>query len=175
MSPVQPLASRQPTAIAALLLAAGLVLAGPAFAHGGEAGDVAIGHPFATPTVAGAKNGAAYFARLENKGAQADRLLRASTPVAARVELHTMNVDAQGIMRMREVDAIVVAPKSSLQMRPGQGSHLMLIGLREPLREGATFAMTLEFERAGKTEVKVVVQQPKRRDAAAPHGATHTH
>ncbi len=167
--------SRSPAALAAVCATILLAAGGSAFAHDGQAGEVAIGHPFATPTVAGAKNGAAYFARLENKGAQADRLLRASTPVAARVELHTMNVDAQGIMRMREVDAIVIAPKSSLQMRPGQGSHLMLIGLREPLREGATFAMTLEFERAGKTEVKVVVQQPKRRDAAAPHGATHTH
>ena len=59
-------------------------------------------------------------------------------------------------------------------MRPGQGAHLMLIGLPEPLREGASFPMTLEFERGGKTEVKVVVQQPKRSDAAASH-SSHTH
>ena len=150
-------------------------LAGAVAAHGGQAGDVAIGHPFATPTVPGAKNGAAYFARLENKGTQPDRLLRASTPAAASVELHTMNVDAQGIMRMRQVDAIVVAAGSTLQMRPGQGAHLMLIGLREPLREGTSFPMTLEFERGGKTEVTVVVQQPRRSDAGASHPAKHPH
>ena len=158
---------------ASVILGTGIAAA--AAAHGGQAGDVAIGPPFATPTVPGAKNGAAYFARLENKGAQPDRLLRASTAAAASVELHTMSVDAQGIMRMRQVDAIVIAAKSTLQMRPGQGAHLMLIGLREPLREGATFPMTLEFERGGKTEVTVVVQQPRRSDAAASHPATHTH
>ena len=152
----------------------GAAIAGAAAAHGGQAGDVAIGHPFATPTVPGAKNGASYFARLENKGAQPDRLLRASTPAAAAVELHTMSVDAQGIMRMRQVDAIVIAPRSTLQMRPGQGAHLMLVGLREPLREGATFPMTLEFERGGKIEVTVAVQQRRRTDAAASHSATHT-
>ena len=54
-----------------------VAFAGSAFAHGGDAGDIVIGHPFATPTVPGAKNGAAYCARLENKGAQPDRLLRA--------------------------------------------------------------------------------------------------
>ena len=176
MSPMRPLPSRQRSALAALLLGAVcLVHAGPARAHGGEAGDVAIGHPFATPTVPGAKNGAAYFARLENKGAQPDRLLRASTRAAARVELHTMSVDAQGIMRMREVDAIVLAPRSTLQMRPGQGVHLMLVDLREPLREGATFPMTLEFERGGKAEVKVVVQQPRSTDAVGSHPKAHTH
>jgi hypothetical protein len=166
------LATRRAGTLAALALA----LAGTPLgvsAHGGQAGDVAIGHPFATPTVPGAKNGAAYFARLENKGAQPDRLLRASTPAAERVELHTMNVDSQGVMRMREVDAIVIAPKATLQMRPGQGAHLMLMGLREPLREGASFPMTLEFERGGKAQVKVVVQQPKRSDAAASHAHTH--
>jgi copper(I)-binding protein len=159
----------------ATLTVAASSLAGTVAAHGGQAGDVAIGHPFATPTVPGARNGAAYFARLENTGAQADRLLRASTPAAERVEMHTMLVDAQGIMRMREVDAIVIGPKSTLQMRPGQGSHLMLIGLREPLREGASFPMTLEFERGGKTEVKVVVHLPKGSDAAASQGSSHRH
>jgi periplasmic copper chaperone A len=158
-------------AVATLLVA----LTAGAVAHGGQAGDVVIGHPFATPTVPGAKNGAVYFARLENKGTQADRLLRASTPAAARVELHRMNVDAQGVMRMREIDAIALAPGSTILMRPGQGVHLMLLDLRAPLREGATFPMTLEFERGGKTEVKVVVQQPRPTDAAASHPQGHSH
>lgn len=176
MRPVRPFPSRWPATIAVLLLAAsGLVPASLALAHGGDAGDVAIGHPFATPTVPGARNGAAYIARLENKGAQPDRLLRAGTPAAARVELHSMRVDGQGIMRMREVDAIVLAPGSTLQMRPGQGVHLMLVDLREPLREGASFPMTLEFERGGKVEVKVVVQQPRPSDAAGSHPKAHKH
>jgi len=132
-----------------------------AAAHGASVGDIAIGHPYATPSIPGTSNGAAYLASIENKGAVADRLVRASTPAAALVELHTMAVDAQGVMRMREVDGIALAPKAKVQMKPGAGLHLMLIGLKEPLKEDASFPMTLEFERAGKVEVKVVVGQPK--------------
>lgn len=145
---------------------------GGAAAHESKVGDVAIGHPFATPSLAGSPNGAAYFVLLENTGTRADKLLRASTPVAARVELHSMAVDARGVMRMREIDAIELPAKAKVRMRPGLGLHLMLVGLKEPLKEGATFPMTLEFERAGKAEVKVVVQTPRPRDAA---GAGHMH
>ena len=82
-----------------------------------------------------------------------------------------MAVDAQGVMRMREIDGIALAPKAKLQMRPGTGMHLMLIGLKEPLKEGATFPMTLQFERAGTVEVNVVVQAPQgaRRERADAH------
>ena len=141
-------------------------------AHGANVGDIAIGHPYATPSIPGTSNGAAYLASVENKGTVADRLVRASTPAAARVELHTMAVDAQGVMRMREVDGIALAPKAKVQMKPGSGLHLMLMGLKEPLKEDASFPMTLEFERAGKVEVKVVVGQPKPAGAAA---SGHTH
>ena len=137
------------------------------FAHGATVGDIAIGHPYATPSLPGTSNGAAYLASIENKGAAADRLVRASTPAASRVELHTMAVDAQGVMRMREIDAIALAPKAKVQMKPGSGLHMMLIGLKEPLKEDASFPMTLEFERAGKVEVKVIVGRPKPAGAAA--------
>jgi periplasmic copper chaperone A len=144
-----------------------IACAGAAMAHGSVVGDIHIGHPFATPSLAGTTTGAAYFARLDNEGTRADRLLRASTPAAARVELHSMALDAQGVMRMREIEAIELAPKASIRMRPGMGMHLMLVGLKAPLREGASFPMTLEFERAGKVEVTVTVQVPKPRDEAS--------
>jgi periplasmic copper chaperone A len=151
--------------LAALVACA--ALAASAYGHGGHVGDIAIGHPYATPSLAGTSNGAAYLASIENKGDVADRLVRASTPAAARVEIHTMAVDAQGVMRMREIDGIVLAPKAKVQMKPGAGLHMMLIGLKEPLKEDASFPMTLEFERAGKVEVKVIVGQPKPGGAAA--------
>jgi periplasmic copper chaperone A len=151
-----------------LVLALG-VACGVALGHGSHAGDIEIEHPFATPSIPGTTTGAAYFVSLENGGKVADKLVRASTPVAARVEIHTMSVDAQGVMRMREIDGIALAPKAKLQMRPGMGTHLMLVGLKEPLKEGATFPMTLQFERAGSVEVKVVVQTPPARGAADEH------
>ena len=155
--------------ITAIVCAAALGLGGGARAHDARAGDVRIDHPFATPSLGGARNGAAYIATLENTGSRPDRLLRASAAVAVRTELHTMSVDDGGVMRMREVAEIALAPGAAVKMRPGQGLHIMLMDLKQPLKEGDRFPMTLEFERGGKVEVKVVVQQPKARDGAAAH------
>jgi periplasmic copper chaperone A len=141
-------------------------------AHGGKAGDVEITHPFATPSIPGAANGAAYIVRLENKGKQAERLLRASTAVAQRVEMHTMTMDGT-VMRMREVDDVPLAPGAKVEMRPGAGYHFMLLGLKAPLKEGESFPLLLEFERGGKVEVKVVVQVPKGAAAPGPHEHKH--
>jgi len=140
-----------------------------AHAHGGRAGDVEITHPYAVPTPSGAVNGAAYIATLEDTGKQPDRLLRVSTPIAQRAEIHTMAVDASGVMRMREVGEIALLPGAPVKMRPGSGYHFMLMGLKQPLKEGDSFPLTMEFERGGKVEVKVVVQVPK------PGAAEHAH
>ncbi|MGZ5186558.1 MAG: copper chaperone PCu(A)C [Caldimonas sp.] len=149
-----------------------VALSAAALAQGARVGDIRIDHPYARPSLAGSANGGAYLASLENTGDKPDRLVRASTPVAASVQLHTMGMDAQGVMRMREVEAIALAPKGSIAMRPGQGFHLMLMGLREPLKEGAKFPMSLTFERAGKVDVEVVVETPR---AASAPAAPHTH
>jgi periplasmic copper chaperone A len=146
----------------ALALAAGL-----APAHGFKAGDLAIEHPFATPTLAGTSTGSAYFVALENTGKTADKLVSATTPAAERVEIHTMAVDAKGVMRMREIGGIALAPGARVEMKPGSGMHLMLIGLKAPLRAGTSFPMTLQFEHAGKVEVSFSVQAPKGSDATS--------
>lgn len=136
-------------------------------AHGGRAGDVEITHAFATPTSPGAVNGAAYIVTLENTGKRVDKLVRVGTPIAQRAEIHTMTLDPNGVMRMREVNEIVLAPGAPVKMRPGDGYHFMLMGLKQPLKEGDRFPLTLEFERGGKTEVMVVVQVPKPRTGEA--------
>jgi copper(I)-binding protein len=144
-------------------------------AHGGHAGDIEITHPFATPTPPGAVNGAAYVVSLENNGKQPDKLVKVSTPVAQRAEIHTMAVDAGGVMRMREVDGIEIAPGATVKMKPGDGYHFMLIGLKQPLKEGDSFPLTMEFAHAGKTEVKVVVQVPKAHADAMGEMGEHKH
>lgn len=100
--------------------------------------------------------GGAYLT-IENKGGPADRLLGASTPVAKSVELHTMSMQ-DNVMKMREVPAIEIGTGTTLEMKPGEGYHLMLMGLRQPLKPGERFPLTLQFEKAGKREVEVTVQ-----------------
>ena len=161
---------RTARAVAVLLIGASGCAA--SLAHDYHAGDIHIVHPYATPSIAGTSNAAAYIATLENTGTRADRLLRISTPLAGRVELHHMIVDTEGVMRMRRVDDAVLEPATPIKMRPGQGWHFMLTELKQPLIEGQTFPMTMEFERGGKVDVKVVIQVPKAR-AAEP--AAHKH
>lgn len=132
---------------------------GPTFAS--RAGEIAISRAYALPTLQGIRNGAAYIEQIDNKGKQADRLLRASTVAADKVELHTMSVDANNVMRMRPVPDIALTPGSPVKMQPGGGLHIMLLGLKKPLVEGDRFTLTLEFERSGKTDVTVQVQAPK--------------
>ena len=134
------------------------------------AGDVVVTHPFAVPTLPGATVGGAYLGALKNSSSKADKLVKVATPVAASVEIHDMNVDAKGVMRMREIDGIVVPPNETVTMSPGTGMHLMLMGLRRPLKAGESFPMTLQFERGGKLEVDVVVEKP---GAAAARGLQH--
>jgi hypothetical protein len=141
----------------------------PARAHDFRLGALRIDHPYATPTPSGARTGAAYLRALRNTGDQPDRLIAASTPVAASVEIHRSVVDAQNVMRMRAVDGIELPPRSELKLRHGGEFHLMLIDLKVPLRNGDRFPLTLRFEKAGEREVMVWVQQPRDAAAASEH------
>ena len=60
-------------------------------------------------------------------------------------------------MRMRQVEAIEVAPGTPTVLEPG-GLHIMLIGLTGPLVEGESFPLTLDFETAEDITVDVTIQ-----------------
>ena len=57
---------------------------------------------------------------------------------------------------MREMHVVDVAPHARATPDAG-GMHIMLVGLKQPLKEGQTFALTLTFAKAGKVNVKVPV------------------
>lgn len=117
-------------------------------------GGIRVQQPFARATPA--KVGGA-FMLLQNGGATADRLLKAESPVAASVELHTHVKDGEA-MRMRPVESIALPAGGEAKLEPG-GYHIMLIGLWQPLKEGTHFPLTLIFEKAGKITVEVPVQK----------------
>ena len=150
------------------VLLGGLAIAGAAFAHSYQAGDITIGHPHARATAPGQPTGGAYL-RVENRGTQADRLMSASAGVSKSVELHQMQMQGD-VMRMRQVDAIEIPANKSVALEPG-GLHIMLVGLKAPLKEGDRFPMTLTFEKAGEVKVDVVVEGVK----AAPMAADMKH
>jgi len=144
------IASRHGLVLAALLLAAV-----PALAHGFKLGPLNIGHPWSRATPPGAKVGGGYLS-IENTGAMADRLVSVSAPFAGRTEIHEMAVK-DGIMTMRPLAAgIEIAPGAKLEFKPG-GYHIMFMELKEPLKQGERRKGTLTFEKAGSVDVEFKV------------------
>ena len=132
-----------------------LLLSSTALAQHYEHGPIHIMSPWSQALPAISKNGAAYVT-LNNHGEAADRLVGASSPVAARVEIHGHTME-DGLMKMRPVESIVLTPGEYVALKPG-GNHIMLMGLKQPLKEGDQFPLTLEFENAEPVEVTVTVQ-----------------
>ena len=134
-------------------------------------GDVAIEAPWSRATPGGAKVAAGYLT-IKNGGAAPDRLVSATADIAERAEIHEMSM-TDGMMKMRQVtDGVAVPAGGSVVLAP-QGYHLMLLGLKQPLKEGDTFAGTLTLERAGTVAVTFEVRGV---GAAAPDaGAEHHH
>ena len=129
-----------------------------------------------------ASMGAAY---MSIRAAEGDRLVGVSVPasVAARAEIHEMvPVDSEhemdhdmdhdgdhdmdhdeemsmdmGAMVMQQVMALDLPAGTAVELEPG-GYHIMLIDLAEPLVEGQTFEVTLDFAEAEDMTVQVEVR-----------------
>jgi copper(I)-binding protein len=129
---------------------------------------IVVEQPWARAALQGGTGGG--FLTLRNNGAQPDRLLSASTPLARTTEIHETVRDGE-VMRMRPVAALDVPAGASVSLRPG-GAHVMMMGLTEALRPGATVPLTLTFERAGAVQVRLAVQAA---GASAPAAAHHAH
>jgi periplasmic copper chaperone A len=102
-----------------------------------------------------AGNGAVYVT-ISNHGSEADTLLSASTDVAATVELHE-TVKQDGKMIMRLLPRFDVPAGGKLEMKPGS-YHIMLLGLKQDLKPGATINVGLSFEKAGQMSVEAPVK-----------------
>jgi len=137
------------------IILAGLVLAlaleaGAARADNG----IRIDGAWARATPAAAKTGAIYLT-ITNTGSAPDTIESASSPAADKTELHEMKME-NGVMEMRPIPSLAIAPGKSLVLKPG-GYHLMLIGLKAPLKEGQTLPVTVVFAHAGAQQVTVSV------------------
>jgi copper(I)-binding protein len=61
------------------------------------------------------------------------------------------------IMKMREVKNVAIAANTTLTMAPGDGHHVMLIGLKRPLVEGQAVPLRLTFDKAGTIDAQIEV------------------
>jgi copper(I)-binding protein len=150
-----------------LLALAGGLAATATVAHDFQLGPLKIDHPWARPTVAGQSTGGGYFS-VNNGGSKPDRLLGASSPAAATVEVHEMRMEGD-VMRMREIKALELPAGKLVTLAPG-GLHLMLVGLKAPLKIGDKVPVKLRFEAAGEIEVVLQVE-----NKPAPAAEAHKH
>lgn len=117
-----------------------------------KVGPLVIEAPWTRATPGGARVGGGYL-KITNTGAETDRLIGGSLPVAASVEVHEMSM-TDGVMKMRKLDrGLEIKPGQSVELKPG-GYHIMFMGLREGLKPGQPIKGTLQFEKAGVVEVE---------------------
>ena len=120
----------------------------------------------ATPAafVMGEMPGAVPIALLvENTGIEPEVLLGGSTPIARGVEVHHSRLD-RGVRVMIATPDGLTIPGQSVRVLEPESDHLMLVGLREELVQGATFPLVLHFARSG--DLTVTVRVRRKVDAA---------
>lgn len=127
-----------------------------AHAQTSTANTIVVEQPWARATPGGAKTGAAYMT-LKNNGASADRLLSATTSVAEKVQFHKMTSEG-GVSRMQEMPNVNLEPGAQVVFQPG-GMHMMLVELKQPLKEGQTLSITLQFEKGESIAATVPIEK----------------
>jgi copper(I)-binding protein len=127
---------------------------------------IQVDKPWARATAPGAKVAGGYML-IRNAGGAADRLVAASSPAAARVELH-VHINDNGVMKMREVPGYDVPAKGSFELKPG-GAHLMFMDIRRPFKEGEKVTVKLKFEKAGEVSAEFHVGRLGGSTAPASH------
>jgi copper(I)-binding protein len=94
------------------------------------------------------------FLVLRNTGGRGDRIVGVSSPFAARAELRAARADGGG-----RVAAIEIAANATVEFN-ADGPHIQLLGLTEPLEGYQYFPLSLTFERLGRVEIDVFVEEP---------------
>ena len=121
----------------ALLLAA-MLLASAAHAQ------VTVDKPWVRTTVAQQTVTGAFMTITSMQGG---RLVSASSPIAASVEVHEMKMVGD-VMKMRPVDALPLPAGKPVELKAG-AYHMMLMGLKAPVKFGDVVPITLVIEDAG--------------------------
>jgi len=136
-----------------VLLAAVLLTAVATSAFAQPAPQVEAQAAWARATPPGASTGALYVTLTAPAG---DRLTGASSPLAGKTGLHEMKMEGN-IMRMDALPAgLELPPGKTVTLAPG-GYHLMMEGLKEPLKQGQSVPLHLIFAKAPPLDLMVPV------------------
>jgi copper(I)-binding protein len=127
-------------------VALSLVLAGAASAHEVKKGSLTLSDLQVRATPAGLPTSAAYLT-ITNAGKTPDKLVSIDCACAASAMVHESRT-RNGISSMTMVGDLTVPAGGKVEFKP-DGLHVMLVGLKGPLKAGAMQEMTLHFQKAG--------------------------
>jgi len=113
------------------------------------------------------------FGRISNPGTVDAELASLSSPAFGRVELHEMKT-VDGVMQMRRIESLKLAPGESLELAPG-GNHFMLFDPVAPLAEGATVDLTMTLACDTEVTSTLPVAKGPQGDSAGKHSAHEAH
>jgi periplasmic copper chaperone A len=134
------------------------------------AGDIQVENAWARATAPG-QDAAGVDLTITSK--QAATLIGVSSPASKTVELHSMTMTHDsGMMKMREVEAIELPAGKTVNLRDS-GYHLMLTGLKAPLKAGEAVPLTLDIKvakRMVKIETKAEVRPLTATNSATDQG-----
>jgi copper(I)-binding protein len=102
---------------------------------------VTVTNPWVRATVPQQKATGAF---LQIKSAKDARLVEARSPAANVVELHEMTM-VDNVMKMRATTGVALPAGKLVELKPG-GYHVMLVDLKQPIKEGDRVPLTLVIE-----------------------------
>ncbi len=102
------------------------------------------------------------FFILENDTKKDFKLIKAHSHSAKATEVHT-HLKENGVMKMREVKEVLVKAGDKKIFMPG-GHHIMLMGLKSPLKEGEKIDIELEFDNGKKITINPEVKKVSKQD-----------
>lgn len=115
------------------------------------ANDVMVKGAFARASAMSMAKAGAVYMTLSNQAAAPDKLVQITTESASTAEVHE-TVEKDGVATMRPIGSLEIPAGGSVELKPG-GYHIMLMGLKAPLKKGGMIMLKLKFEHAGVVDV----------------------
>jgi len=135
-----------------------MFMAAPIFAAGTAADDISVSDAYVRLAPPGqAVTGA--FMTFKNAGDKDHKVVKADNTASKVTELHT-HTNEGGMMKMRQVKDIEIKAKGETALKPG-GLHIMLIDLKQTLKEGENVAMTITFEDGSSKKLEAPIKKPQ--------------
>lgn len=109
---------------------------------------------------------------MQLSAAKDTKLVAASSPLTPVVEVHEMAMK-DNVMTMRQIPGVDLPAGKTVELKPG-GYHVMLMNLKQQVKEGDTVPLTLTFEsKDGKRDTMDVKVPVRALNTAAKPAAGH--